>query len=167
MAPLSIQPSVNTGNSTSSYENNQVTITHTITSSEAGTLDKSSTMDITSSSFTMYNINVVNGYGSGSQAVAVTANGDEQGYYGCSFDGYQDTLYAKSGTQYYSQCYIGGATDYIFGDAAAWFDECTIASKGQGYITANSRETEDDTTWYVFNKCTVCKPHSTESRGCL
>lgn len=45
--------------------------------------------------------------------------------------------------------------DYIFGDAAAWFDSCTIASNGGGSITANSRETTDDTTWYVFNKCTI------------
>lgn len=45
--------------------------------------------------------------------------------------------------------------DYIFGDAAAWFEECTIASKGGGSITANSRETTDDTTWYVFNACTI------------
>lgn len=59
----------------------------------------------------------------------------------------QDTLYAKSGYQYYSNCYIqgkrfspelkklcwchriqlistSGAIDYIFGDASAWFTEC-------------------------------------------
>lgn len=82
-------------------------------------------------------------------------NGDSQAYYGCSFDSYQDTLYAKSGTQFYSHCYIAGAVDYIFGDAAAWFEQCTIASKGGGAITANSRETSDDATWYVFNDCTV------------
>jgi hypothetical protein len=43
-----------------------------------------------------------------SKAVAVTANGDKQGYYGCSFTGYQDTLYVKAGKQYYSNCYIEG-----------------------------------------------------------
>ncbi|KAJ4414070.1 hypothetical protein N0V82_008144 [Gnomoniopsis sp. IMI 355080] len=140
---------------TSSYADNAVTITHTISSSDAGSLDASSTLDITSSNFSMYNINVENGYGSGAQAVAVTANGDNQGYYGCAFSSYQDTLYAKSGTQYYSQCLITGAVDYIFGDAAAWFEASTIASNGGGSITANSRETTDDTTWYVFNKCTI------------
>lgn len=161
---------------TSSYANNAVTITNSISSADAGSLDASSTLDITSSNFSMYNINVENGYGSGAQAVAVTAvrpqsipvsskeqvandlgiqNGDSQGYYGCSFSSYQDTLYAKSGTQYYSQCYITGAVDYVFGDAAAWFESSTIASVGGGSITANSRETTDDTTWYIFNQCTI------------
>ncbi|CAG8747025.1 11487_t:CDS:2, partial [Acaulospora colombiana] len=129
---------------TGSYGSNTVTITYGQTSSAAGSLDKSSTVNITSANFKAYNINFVNSYGAGTQAVAVTANGDKQGYYACSFKGYQDTLYAKSGKQYYSNCYIEGAVDYIFGDATAWFGECRIASNGAGYITAMSRETSSD-----------------------
>jgi pectinesterase len=61
---------------TASYKNNRVTITHTISSPQAGTLDKSATVNVKSASFKMYNINVVNGYGKGSQAVAyVTSQG--------------------------------------------------------------------------------------------
>lgn len=93
---------------TSSYASNQVTITYTITSTEAGTLDLSSAINIVSDSVSLYNINVANGYGKGSQAVALTANADKLVFYGCSFTGYQDTLYAKAGTQYYSNCYIEG-----------------------------------------------------------
>lgn len=37
------------------------------------------------------NQDVENTYGSGTQAVAFTANGNQQGYYGCGFYGYQDT----------------------------------------------------------------------------
>lgn len=48
-----------------------------------------------------------------------------------------------------------GATDYIFGDASAWFTECVVNSVGGGSITANSRETEDDTAWYVFDNVQV------------
>ncbi|KAI1864108.1 uncharacterized protein JN550_009128 [Neoarthrinium moseri] len=140
---------------TGSYKSNTVTITHTISSPQAGSLDLSSTLNIVSDDFKLYNINVVNGYGKGAQAVALTANGDRQGYYGCQFDGYQDTLYAKSGYQYYSNCYIAGATDYIFGDASAWFGECTIASKAGGAITASSRENADDTSWYVIDHSSV------------
>lgn len=92
----------------SSYSSNEVTITHTITSTDAGTLDKSSTVNIVSDNVSLYNINVVNGYGKGSQAVALTANADQLVFYGCSFSGYQDTLYAKAGTQYYSNCMIEG-----------------------------------------------------------
>lgn len=68
-----------------------MTITHTISSSEAGSLDLSATINVVSDDFNMYNINVANGYGKGAQAVALVANGERQGYYGCQFDGYQDT----------------------------------------------------------------------------
>lgn len=39
----------------------------------------------------MYNINVRNTYGAGTQAIAFTAHGNQHGYYGCGFYGYQDT----------------------------------------------------------------------------
>lgn len=39
----------------------------------------------------MYNINVRNTYGKGTQAIAFTAHGNYHGYYGCGFFGYQDT----------------------------------------------------------------------------
>jgi pectinesterase len=95
-------------------------------------------------------------YGYGAQAVAATANGDKQGFYACGFYGYQDTRYAKNDKQYYSNCYMEGGMDYIFGNAAAWFGECTIASVGGGAITATSRSTADDPAWYVFDHSTVC-----------
>jgi len=72
----------------------------------------------------------------------------------------QRSLYAKAGYQYYSNCYIAGATDYIFGNAAAWFGECTIASKAGGAITANSRESASDDAWYVIDHSTVSLPNS-------
>jgi pectinesterase len=103
----------------------------------------------------MYSINVRNNYGAGAQAVALVANGNQQGFYASGFYGYQDTLYAKSGSQYYSNCYMEGAVDYVFGDAGAWFGECTFASNGGGAITATSRELATDTTWYVIDHSTV------------
>ncbi|ATZ46536.1 hypothetical protein BCIN_01g11150 [Botrytis cinerea B05.10] len=139
---------------TGTYKSNTVTITHGINSTSIG-LDASSTAKITSANFKAYNVNFANTYGAGVQAVAVTASGDQQGYYGCSFTGYQDTLYAKSGKQYYSNCYIEGAVDYIFGNAAAWFGECTIASNGGGAITANSRTLATDSAWYIIDSSTI------------
>lgn len=85
-----------------------MTITSGISSPAAGSLDKSSTVNIVSSNFAAYNVNFVNSYGKGAQAVAVTANGNMQAFYGCAFKGYQDTLYAKDGDQYYSNCYVEG-----------------------------------------------------------
>jgi hypothetical protein len=38
----------------------------------------------------------------------LAASGERQGYYGCQFTGYQDTLYAREGIQYYSNSYIEG-----------------------------------------------------------
>ncbi|TRX90476.1 hypothetical protein FHL15_008645 [Xylaria flabelliformis] len=130
-----------------------------------------STVQVKSNKFSMYNINVVNGYGAGAQAVALTANGNQQGYYGCivkdenEMSDNPDSLYAKAGDQYYSNCYIAGATDYIFGKAAAWFGECTIASKAGGAITANSREETSDTTWYVIDHSTITSVSGTSLSG--
>jgi pectinesterase len=58
----------------------------------------------------MYNINVANEYTAG-QAVALTSTGDYHGFYGCQFKSYQDTLFAKAGNQYYSNCYIEGKSN--------------------------------------------------------
>lgn len=52
------------------YKENTVTITHTISSPVAGSLDKSATVNVVADRFKMHNINVVNGFGKGAQAVA-------------------------------------------------------------------------------------------------
>ncbi|KAL5337513.1 pectinesterase A [Aspergillus crustosus] len=140
---------------TGTYKQNTVTITNTISSPQAGSLVASATVNADLDDFAVYNINIVNGYGSGAQAVAMAASGERQGYYGVQFIGYQDTLYARAGIQYYSNCYIEGAVDYIFGDASAWFGECNIVSNGGGYITAMSRETTSDPAWYCFDNSNI------------
>lgn len=65
-----------------------MTLTHTISSADAGSLDASATINVVSDDCNLYNINAANGYGSGAQAVALVANGERQGYYGCQFDKY-------------------------------------------------------------------------------
>lgn len=57
-------------NDTETYKQNTVTITHTISSPESGSLDSSATVNIKSDSVSVYNINIANGYGKGAQAVA-------------------------------------------------------------------------------------------------
>ncbi|KAL5355700.1 pectin lyase-like protein [Aspergillus floccosus] len=138
----------------SDFKHNTVTISHRLGSYDAGSLDASSTVWVRNDNVSFYNVNIENTYTSG-QAVAYTGIGLHQGFYGCGFKSYQDTLYAKSGIQYYSNCYIEGAVDYIFGDAAAWFGECTIASSGGGYITASSRTYDTDQAWYVIDHSLV------------
>ena len=55
---------------TTSYEANTVTITHNLSAGESGSGEASATLDIISEGFKLYNINVVNSYGEGSQAIA-------------------------------------------------------------------------------------------------
>ncbi|KAF5249387.1 hypothetical protein FANTH_5268 [Fusarium anthophilum] len=137
-----------------SYKKNTVVIQNTLGSQDAGSLDASSTVNLRSNDFAAYNIDFVNGYTAG-QAVALTANGNKTGFYGCSFKSYQDTLYVKAGWMYYSNCYIEGAVDYIFGNGHAWIGESTIASNGPGYITASSRTEPTDTSRYIIDHSTI------------
>ncbi|KAJ4050464.1 hypothetical protein NW761_005261 [Fusarium oxysporum] len=146
-APLTLYGSTT---DTGSYKKNTVIIQNTLGSQDAGSLDASSTVNLRSNDFAAYNIDFVNGYTAG-QAVALTANGNKTGFYGCSFKSYQDTLYVKAGWMYYSNCYIEGAVDYIFGNGHAWIGESTIASNGPGYITASSRTEPTDTSRYIID----------------
>ncbi|KAF7326038.1 hypothetical protein MKEN_00454700 [Mycena kentingensis (nom. inval.)] len=126
--------------------------------------DPSATVRATSGAkgLRLYNLNIANTFGQGRQAVALSAKGTQQGFYGLQLTGFQDTLFADGGGfQYYSNCFIEGAVDYIFGSASAWFGECTLASNGGGAITANSRDSTTDPTYYVFDHSTVTSGTST------
>ncbi|KAH6889473.1 pectin lyase fold/virulence factor [Thelonectria olida] len=138
------------------YSKNEVTLTHSLGADEAGNNDSSGTLRAKNDGLKVYNVNVVNSRGEGVQAIALSAYGSEQGYYGCQFTGYQDTILSNEGYHYFHGCYIEGATDFIFGQRAiAWFDSCTIGISGSGYITASGRDSEDNPSWYVINKSTV------------
>ena len=142
---------------TTSYAGNQVTITASKSQADGLSNDETGTLRIKASNFKMYNINVNNGHGSGSQAIALSAYADS-GYYACKFTGYQDTLLAQQGYQLYAKCLIQGATDFIFGqNAAAWFEDndIRVLAKSIGYITANGRSASSGTSYYVFNNCDV------------
>jgi len=85
------------------------------------------------------NITFQNSAGNIAQAVAIRTTGDRQVFRNCRFIGFQDTYYAHKNRQYNLNCHVEGATDFIFGDATAVFDSCTInCVKGGQYITAPS-----------------------------
>ncbi|PKA59618.1 putative pectinesterase/pectinesterase inhibitor 41 [Apostasia shenzhenica] len=60
------------------------------------------------------------------QAVAVRNSADLSVFHQCLFVGFQDTLYAHSKRQLYVGCSIFGTVDFIFGSAAAVFQNCSI-----------------------------------------
>ncbi|PCD23653.1 hypothetical protein AU210_015170 [Fusarium oxysporum f. sp. radicis-cucumerinum] len=100
--------------------------------------DGTATLRVKAANFKLYNVNVANTYGQGSQAVALSAYADS-GYYGVALTGFQDTLLAQQGYQLYSKCLIQGATDFIFGQtASAWFEkiDLRVVAASVGYITA-------------------------------
>ena len=96
------------------------------------------------------------------QAVAVFTDGDFLFFKGCRFLGNQDTLYTygrygKFGgikRNYFLDCYIEGTTDFIFGTSIAYFENCTIHSKKNSYVTAAST-LQGQKYGYVFKDCTL------------
>lgn len=98
-------------NDTSGYKSNRVTITQGKSQDDSANNDLTATLRAWTPNLKVYNINLVNTRGKGSQALAVSAMADKQGYYGCSFKGYQDTILAQTGNQVYAKCYIEGKLD--------------------------------------------------------
>ncbi len=128
-------------------------LTYKISNKEAGSTSAAYATYIGGHDFHAENITFENSFGSGSQAVAVLVEADRAVFKNCRFVGWQDTLYAKNGRQYYVDSYIEGHVDYIFGQAAAVFENCHIHSKADGYITAPMRFAADERSGFVFNKC--------------
>jgi pectinesterase len=143
---------------TSGYSGNKATISAGKSQDDGLTNDAASTFRAWTTNLKVYNVNIVNTRGQGSQAPALSANNDKQGYYGCQFKGFQDTVLSQTGKQMYAKSYIEGATDFIFGQkAVAWFDGVTIGvvAASNGYITANGRDSASNPSYYVINKSTI------------
>lgn len=84
-------------------------------------------------------------------AVALSVTGDRAVFTNVKVLGFQDTLYANSGRQYYKNVIIEGDADYIFGNARAVFDssEIKFVGKAGGHVTAASTDSAAD-FGYVF-----------------
>jgi pectinesterase len=94
-----------------------------------GTSNSASTF-INGAGFYALNIAFANSAGPVGQAVAVRSTADKVIFRNCRFLGNQDTYYAHSGRAYHEGCYFEGTTDFIFGGAIGWFENCDIYSKG-------------------------------------
>jgi hypothetical protein len=89
------------------------------------------------------------------QALAVESSADRAIFDQVQFLGYQDTLLIdNSSRQYFLNSLITGDTDFIFGDATAVFDRCTIRSTDYGWITAAATR-RSTANGFVFLDCSL------------
>ncbi|XP_076890283.1 putative pectinesterase/pectinesterase inhibitor 51 [Bidens hawaiensis] len=98
------------------------------------------------------------------QAVAFRSDSDQSIIENCEFLGNQDTLYAHSLRQFYKSCHIEGNVDFIFGNSASIFQDCTILvrprqlnpEKGENNaVTAHGRIDPAQSTGFVFQNCLI------------
>ncbi len=135
------------------------------TGHEMGT-SATSTVFLYASDFLAENLTIENASGEGrdiGQACAITVDGDRVAFINCRFIANQDTIYTygKGQRQYFRGCWIEGTTDFIFGASTCWFEDCTILSKKNSYVTAASTP-EYEEFGYVFNNCRLI--HNAEAQ---
>jgi pectinesterase len=114
------------------------------------------TAKISGNRFVAENISFVNSAGPVGQALALYVDADQAVFRNCRFIGNQDTIYAtgEASRQYFTDCYIEGTTDFIFGPATAVFNHCTIRAKANSYITA-ANTTAGKPYGFVFLDCKI------------
>jgi len=141
-----------------------------------GSTFKSATVFVTGDDFYAANLTMQNDYSlhvsekpQGAQALALSVSGDREIFERVRLLGAQDTLYAASrgcksetgpcqpSRQYFHDCYIEGHVDFIFGDALAVFDHCTIHAivHPTVMLTAQSKHYPGQASGYVFDHCTI------------
>jgi pectinesterase len=102
--------------------------------------------------FRAENITFQNTSGDHGQALALRADGDRAVFSHCRMLGWQDTLRVDVARQYFTNCYIEGRVDFIYGSATAVFDHCEIHSKNGGHVTA-ANTPKDKPFGLVFMNC--------------
>ncbi|KAM0352986.1 hypothetical protein ACHAPU_001871 [Fusarium lateritium] len=106
----------------------------------------------------LYNLNFTNTFEQTRDTAALAADffGNNMAAYGCAFKGFQDTVLVNQGTQVFSNSYLEGSVDFIWGYSKAYFHQCYIASNTPGaYITAQNRKSSSWAGGFVFDACKV------------
>ncbi|XP_074579608.1 pectinesterase-like [Curcuma longa] len=90
------------------------------------------------------------------QAVALRVQSDRSIFLNCRMEAYQDTLYAHTHRQFYRGCLILGTVDFIFGNAAAIFQNCIFSVRRpldnqQNIVLAQGRTGSHETTGFVVH----------------
>lgn len=158
-------------------EPSEVVLTYDLSHYDIGTTFGSASTDVSGDDFHAENLTFQNSFTdehpdarTDTQAVALHVTGDRAVFHRVRFLGYQDTLYAETrncrnmpapapclaSRQYFSDCYVEGTVDFIFGDAKAVFENCEIHGKAQRdtvYFTAQSKFFAQEDSGYVFDHC--------------
>jgi pectinesterase len=109
--------------------------------------------------FCAENITFQNTSGDHGQALALRVDGDRAVFKHCRMLGWQDTLMLNDGRDYFTNCYIEGRVDFIYGSATAVFERCEIHSKNGGHVTAANTPKEKP-FGLVFMNCKLTgDPH--------
>lgn len=114
------------------------------------------TAKISGNRFRAENITFQNSAGPVGQALALYVDADKAVFKNCRFLGNQDTIFAsgENARQLFTDCYIEGTTDFIFGPATAVFQNCTIRAKTNSFITA-ANTTAGKKFGFVFLDCKI------------
>jgi len=102
--------------------------------------------------FRASNLTIENAAGDRGQALALRVDGDRARFENCHILGWQDTLMANNGRQYFKDCTIAGRVDFIYGSGTTVFENCELHSKNGGYVTAASTPQERP-YGFVFLNC--------------
>ncbi|MGO8756821.1 MAG: pectinesterase family protein [Terracidiphilus sp.] len=137
-----------------------------------GTLH-SATVNVTADNFFAENITFQNDFNTthpqlpaGSQALALLVTGDRALFHSVRLLGNQDTVYLGTHCgpdgqscavtrQYFSDCFVEGNVDFIFGDSKAVFSNCEIHSTAHNgsFITAQSKHYPAQNSAFVLDHC--------------
>ncbi len=119
-----------------------------------GTIGSASTV-IAGADFRAENLTFENNAPRIEQALAIYVDADRAIFRKCRFLGYQDTIRVRSGRQYFDGCFIVGRTDFIYGEATAFFDRCHIhVVDAAGWITA-ANTPQERPYGLVFSHCKI------------
>lgn len=129
------------------------------------TYGESATLSVLASDFVAGNITFQNTYGRGTPALAARVTRDRAAFYGCRFVSYQDTILDDKGLHYYSDCYVQGATDFIFGPGKAFFEKCHLHSTSteHGAFTAQGRAAASENSGFSFVECSLTGVEASKS----
>lgn len=132
---------------------------------EVGTIGSASSV-VSADDFRAENLTFENNAPHVAQALAIYVQGDRAEFRQCRFLGYQDTIRVRRGRQYFEDCLVTGRTDFIYGEATAWFERCHIhVTETGGWITA-ANTPQEQPYGLIFSNCLITgEPNVQEMLG--